>query len=176
MAGNRRTHPVRHAALSEHVMRTIRSSTIRRASSWTRLAAMTLALLVVALTSAASAQQSFKSAQEAADALVAAARSGDRKAVLTVLGRNGEDIVSSGDAVADAGTRQDFLAAYDVKHQVTMEGDSKAILVVGRDDFPFPIPLVRRDGAWQFDTAAGREEILFRRIGRNELRTIQTCL
>jgi len=160
----------------EEVMLAISSSTMRYASSWTRLAAITLALLVVALTSAASAQQSFKSAEEAADAIVAAARSGDRKAMVTVLGRDGEDIVSSGDAVADAATRQDFLAAYDVKHQVIMEGDSKAVLIVGRDDFPFPIPLVRRDGAWQFDTAAGREEVLFRRIGRNELRTIQTCL
>src|SRR5215475_11409407 len=141
-----------------------------------RLAAAAVAVLLLAMAPAANAQQSFKSAEEAADAIVAAARSGDRKAMVTVLGRDGEDIVSSGDAVADAGTRQDFLAAYDVKHQVTMEGDSKAILVVGRDDFPFPIPLVRRDGAWQFDTAAGREEILFRRIGRNELRTIQTCL
>ena len=157
-------------------MHTTRASTVRRASSWTKVAAMTLALLVVALTSAANAQQSFKSAEEAADALVTAARSGDRKAVLTVLGREGEDIVSSGDPVADAATRQDFLAAYDAKHQVTMEGDSKAVLIVGRDDFPFPIPLVRRDGAWRFDTTAGGEEILFRRIGRNEFRTIQTCL
>ncbi|HKA73628.1 MAG TPA: DUF2950 domain-containing protein [Xanthobacteraceae bacterium] len=141
-----------------------------------RLAAAAVAVLLLAMAPAANAQQSFKSAEEAADALVAAARSADRKAMLTVLGRDGADIVSSGDAVADAATRQQFLAAYDAKRQVAMEGDGKAILVVGQDDFPFPIPLVRRDGAWQFDTVAGREEILFRRIGRNELRTIQTCL
>ena len=140
-----------------------------------RLAAA-VALLLLAMAPAANAQQSFKSAEEAADALGAAARSGDRGAMLTVLGRVGADIASSGDAVADTATRQEFLAAYDAKHQVAMEGDSKAILIVGKDDFPFPIPLVRKEGAWQFDTAAGREEILFRRIGRNELRTIQTCL
>src|SRR5262249_45164584 len=141
-----------------------------------KLAAAAVAVLLLAMASAANAQQSFKSAEEAADALVTAARSGDRRAMLTVLGRDGADIVSSGDAVADAATRQQFLAAYDAKHQVAMEGDSKAILIVGQDDFPFPIPLMRQDGAWQFDTAAGRDEILFRRIGRNELRTIQTCL
>src|SRR5262245_58993747 len=138
------------------------------------LAWFTAAVLVIAMTSAAGAQQSFKSADEAATALVTAARTGDRKALLTVLGPAGEDIVSSGDAVADAAARQDFLAAYDQKHQITTEGD-KATLVIG-NDFPFPIPLVRKDGAWRFDTQAGREELVYRRIGRNELNTIQAAL
>ena len=66
-----------------------------------------------------------------------------------------------------------MLEAYDAKHQVVMEGADKAVLVLGNEDWPFPIPLVRKDGTWQFDTAAGREEILFRRIGRNELSAIQ---
>jgi Protein of unknown function (DUF2950) len=158
-------------------MITIRSFTNSyRAPSLARLASLTAAVLILAMASAASAQQSYKTAEEAADALVNAARSGDRKAILTVLGRDGADIVSSSDTVADAATRQRFLAAYDAKHQVAMEGDSKAIMVVGNDDFPFPIPLVRRDGTWRFDTAAGREEILYRRIGRNELSAIQACL
>jgi hypothetical protein len=107
---------------------------------------------------------------------VKAARSGDRKAILTVLGPDGADIVSSGDAVADKATREEFVAAYDAKHQVTMEGDDKATLIVGNEDFPLPIPLVRKDGSWRFDTAAGREEILYRRIGRNELNAIQAAL
>jgi len=124
----------------------------------------------------AAAQQSFKSAEEAADALVAAARAADQKAVLTILGRDGAEIVSSGDAVADAATRQMFLAAYDAKHQVVMDGNDKAIMVVGQQDFPFPIPLVRKKDAWHFDTAAGRLEILYRRIGRNELDAVQACL
>jgi hypothetical protein len=84
--------------------------------------------------------------------------------------------VSSGDEVADAATRQKFVAAYDAKHQIAMEGDNKAILVIGQEDFPLPIPLVRKDGLWRFDTAAGREEILFRRVGRDELDAIQSCL
>ena len=78
--------------------------------------------------------------------------------------------------VADAATRQKFVAAYDAKHQVKMDGDNKAIIVIGPDEFPLPIPLARKDGMWRFDTAAGREEILFRRIGKNELDAIQACL
>ena len=92
------------------------------------------------------------------------------------MGPDGNDIVSSGDEVADAATRQKFVAAYDAKHEITMEGDNKAVVVIGQEDFPLPIPIVRKDGMWKFDTAAGREEILFRRIGRNELDVIQTCL
>src|SRR5262245_42297342 len=160
----------------EDVMTNISCGNSRLVRAVPRLAASAVAVLLLAMASAANAQQSFKSADEAAEALVTAAKAGDRKALLTVLGSNGQDIVSSGDPVADGATRKDFLAAYDAKHQVVMDGDSKATLIVGKDDFPFPIPLVRKDGAWQFDTAAGREEILVRRVGRNELNAIQAAL
>ncbi len=126
--------------------------------------------------SIASAQQAFKTPDEAASALVGAVKAGDMRAIATVLGPDGDDIVSSGDKVADAGIRQEFIAGYDAKHQIKMEGDDKAILVIGQEEFPLPIPLVRKDGMWRFDTVAGREEILVRRIGRNELDAIQTCL
>jgi Protein of unknown function (DUF2950) len=134
------------------------------------------AMLVVATASVASAQRSFKTADEAADALVSAVRTGEPRSILAVLGRDGTDIVSSGDEVADATARQRFIAAYDAKHQVVMEGNTKAVMIIGQEDFPFPIPIIRRSGAWRFDTAAGREEILYRRIGRNELNAIQACL
>ena len=140
------------------------------------LVSSTIAALLCTAVSVASAQQAFKTPDEAASALVSAAKAGDMKTLVTVLGPDGEDIVSSGDAVADAATRQKFVAAYDAKHQITMEGDSKAIMVIGQEDFPLPIPLTRKDGMWRFDTAAGRDEILFRRIGRNELDAIQSCL
>jgi hypothetical protein len=140
-----------------------------------RLIAAATALLVCAMASAADAQQSFKTPDEAASALVAAAKTGDRKALIAVLGEAGEDIVESGDDVADDSIRKEFIAAYDQKHEVHAEGD-RAILIVGKDDFPFPIPLMRKADAWQFDTEAGREEVLFRRIGANELDTIQVCL
>lgn len=138
----------------------------------------TLISLAIAalLCTAASAQQAFKTPDEAASALVSAAKASDPKELLTVLGPDGADIISSGDKAADAATRDKFIAAYDAKHQISMEGDNKAIMVIGEEDFPLPIPIVRKDGTWRFDTAAGREEILYRRIGRNELDTIQSCL
>jgi hypothetical protein len=141
-----------------------------------RLASLIAVMLVFAMASVTSAQQSFKTTDEAASALVSAARTGDQTGILTVLGQEGADIVSSGDEVADAATRQRFVAAYDAKHQVTLDGESKAVMVIGQEDFPFPIPLIRKNGMWRFDTAAGRLEILYRRIGRNELDTIQACL
>ena len=147
-----------------------------RASSPARLASLIAVVLAFAMASAANAQQSFKTMEEAADALVSAARTGDRKRILTVLGRGGADIVSSGDAISDASARNRVIEAYDAKHLLVMEGTDKAVLIIGQEDWPFPIPLVRKDSTWRFDTAAGREEILYRRIGRNELNAIETCL
>ena len=146
------------------------------------LQGLTAAILAVTwmpilASSMALAQQDYKTPQDAADALVATARSGDQKAALVVLGRGGEDIISSGDKVSDDAVRERFVASYDTKHQIAMEGDSKAVLVIGNNDYPFPIPLARnKDGTWSFDTVAGRQEILARRIGHNELDAIQTSL
>lgn len=133
-----------------------------------------LASLLV-LISAAQAQQSFNSPDDAVSALAAAVKSGARQDVLKVLGAGGEDIVESGDAVADAAAKEKFLSAYDAKHSLKVDGQ-RASLIIGANDFPFPIPLVHTKSGWEFDTAEGRDEILFRRIGRNELDTIQTCL
>jgi hypothetical protein len=121
------------------------------------------------------AQQSFNSPDDAASALVAAVKSGIKQDVLKVLGADGEDIINSGDDVADADARSKFLSAYDAKHSTRVAG-RKATLIVGADDFPFPIPLIHTKTGWEFDTAEGRQEILYRRIGRNELDTIQTSL
>jgi hypothetical protein len=122
------------------------------------------------------AQESYKTPDAAADALANAARTGDRAALIKVLGPDGADIASSGDPVADSDLRKRFVETYDGKHQVKMDGDAKATLIIGPEDFPVPIPLVRKGDAWQFDTAAGRQEILARRIGRNELDAIQSSL
>src|SRR5262245_19129116 len=94
-----------------------------------RLAIFTTAVLT-AMTSLANAQQCFNSADEAAEALAKAAKSGDPNAIVTVLGKAGADIASSGDAVADAAAREKFVDAYDAKHQVAMEGDIKATMVI----------------------------------------------
>jgi len=135
------------------------------------------ASLAIATSSCAFAQEDYNTPQAAVDALVATARSGDQKAALVVLGREGEDIISSGDKVSDNAVRARFVTSYDAKHQITMDGDNKAILVIGDNDYPFPIPMVRnKNGTWSFDTEAGRREVLYRRIGHNELDAIQTSL
>jgi hypothetical protein len=124
----------------------------------------------------AGAQQRFKTPDEAAAALIDAARAAAPALLTRVLGPGSGEIVLSGDPVADAAARKRVLDAYDAKHQIVLEGEDKAALVIGNEDWPFPIPLVRKDGTWRFDVAAGRQEILFRRIGRNELSAIQACL
>ena len=143
----------------------------------TAAAILAAAMSTAAMSSAAFAQQDYKTPEAAVDALVATAKSGDQKSALVVLGRDGEDIISSGDKVSDDAARARFVASYEAKHQVVMEGAKKAVLVIGDNDYPFPIPLVRdRNGLWSFDTEDGRREILFRRIGHNELDAIQTLL
>lgn len=135
----------------------------------------TLAALML-LISAAQAQQSFSSPEEAAAALAAAVKTGTKRSILKVLGKDADDIIESGDDVADADMRQRFLSAYDARHSVKADGNKKATLILGTDDFLFPIPLVNSTAGWEFDPAAGRLEILYRRIGRNELSAIQTSL
>jgi Protein of unknown function (DUF2950) len=142
-----------------------------RASAATFAGIMMLALSI----SIAQAQQAYPSPEDATAALAAAVKTGTRSAILKVLGNGAEDIVDSGDDVADAETRQRFLSAYDAKHSIKADGN-KATLILGADDFPFPIPLANNKSGWEFDAAAGRLEILYRRIGRNELDAIQTCL
>ncbi|WP_065755691.1 DUF2950 domain-containing protein [Bradyrhizobium paxllaeri] len=142
----------------------------------TRFFAPAAAVMLCLLSFPASAQQTFKTPDEAATALADAVKSGAEKSILQVLGPDGADIVSSGDDVADKETLERFNTAWTAKHSIKNEGDNKATIILGNDDFPFPIPLVKNKAAWEFDTAAGRLEILYRRIGRNELDAIQTAL
>lgn len=128
---------------------------------------------LLATSAQALAQEAFDTPDAAVEALVGAAKSGDTAAILKVLGPAGDDIVSSGDEVADRNTRDTFIAAYDKQHAIEREGDGTQTLVLGDDDWPFPIPIAYRDGGWRFDTEAGVDEILRRRIGRNELSAIE---
>ena len=141
-----------------------------------KIACWTAAVAILASVSAASAQQSFKSPEDAAQALVNAAKDNWPKGVISVLGPDADEIVSSGDKTSDEAMREKFLAAYDARHEVKQEGDDKAVMIIGKDDFPFPIPLRRKGAAWKFDTATGRLEILYRRIGRNEINAIKASL
>ena len=140
-----------------------------------RRAALPGLMALTLLSSVAQAQQSFPTPEDAAAALAAAVKGGPA-GILKVLGKAADDIVSSGDEVADADTRQRFTSMYDSKHSVKTEGNKKATLMLGPDDFPFPIPLTNTRTGWEFDTDEGRKEVLYRRIGRNELDAIQTCL
>jgi hypothetical protein len=117
----------------------------------------------------------FASPEEAMQAFVAALRAGDTKALVGILGSAGRTLISSGDPVVDRQSREKFLQAYDVANRLVADGNT-TILRIGNDDWPFPIPLVKDGERWRFDARQGREEIIARRIGRNELYTIQTCL
>jgi len=137
--------------------------------------AVSLGLVSMCVTLAEANERRFTSPEAAATALVDALRSGDQKALLAILGPEAGALTSSGDAVADRGIRERFVAAYDRAHRLE-GGGGKVTLYVGEDDFPLPIPLVPDRDVWRFDTHAGKQEILNRRIGQNELNTIQTCL
>jgi hypothetical protein len=136
---------------------------------------MLLCAALLGASAPALAQQPFGSADDAVAALVSAAKTGDAKAIQAVLGPDGKAIASSGDPVADANMREKFVAAYDAKHSLELEGNGTQTLIIGEDNWPFPIPLVNNAGQWQFDTKQGLDEILSRRIGRNELAAIQVA-
>jgi len=121
------------------------------------------------------AQQTFATPEQAATALIDAIKVHNQKALLTILGPESQKLVFSGDAVADRSAGQAFVASYDKAHRFE-GGGGKVVLYVGQDDFPFAIPLVPDGPVWRFDTRAGAEEILNRRIGKNELNAIQVCL
>jgi Protein of unknown function (DUF2950) len=111
----------------------------------------------------------------AVDALIAANRANDLHELLGILEPDSGKLIYSGDPVADSSGRARFLAAYDDAHRLDSDGADKATLVVGKEGWPLPIPLVREHGAWRFDTTAGAAEILDRQIGRDELTVIQVC-
>jgi hypothetical protein len=124
----------------------------------------------------ATAGQSYGSVEEAVTALVDALRAGDQKALQSVLGLASARLISSGDKYSDAAELQKFLAAYDERHELISAAPDRKIVQVGKDHWPLPIPLVQANGRWQFDSPAGAQELIDRRIGRNEIAAIRTAL
>jgi hypothetical protein len=122
------------------------------------------------------AQKSYASPEAAIAALADAVKSGNKAALNLILGSKGGKLISSGDPVADENGRAAFTKAYGEANKLEFEDDAQAVLVIGKDGWPFPIPLVKIHNKWKFDTAQGEQEILARRIGRNELAAIQVCL
>ena len=130
------------------------------------------ALLGMAFAPVALAQKTFSSPEDGMQAIAAAAKAHDSKALLAVLGSGAKGVVYSGDAVSDRAGRERFAQAYDEANKIETTGD-KAIITVGKDAWPFPIPLVKSAAGWRFDAKQGAEELLNRRIGHNELSVIQ---
>jgi hypothetical protein len=126
--------------------------------------------------SGASAQRLFSSPEDGAKALVEAIRANDEPALREMLGRRGVDLIGLRRPSSEPGQRERFLAAYDEASKLEPQGDAKMLLEVGKDAWPFPIPLVKTAGGWRFDTRLGEQEVLVRRIGRNELAAMQVCL
>ncbi|MGH7410215.1 MAG: DUF2950 family protein, partial [Candidatus Methylomirabilis sp.] len=124
---------------------------------------------------AAAKQKGYASAEEAVKAFTAALRSNSDKELLSILGPEATELIFSGDPVRDRQGREGFIGKYDKKNSLVREGE-KMVLIIGEKDWPFPIPLVKKGDQWLFDTKAGREELLNRRIGENELSTVQTML
>jgi hypothetical protein len=148
-------------------------------SALSRLLATSLVVMFIVFIGfaavAAGKQKGFASPEQAVKAFETALKSNDNKELVVIFGPDTKKLIYSGDPVADKQRREKFIAAYDRKNSLVQEGE-KTVLIVGEKDWPFPIPLVKKGHQWFFDTKAGEEEILNRRIGENELSTIQTML
>jgi hypothetical protein len=120
-------------------------------------------------------QKTFSSADEACHALVGALKNGDDKALLQILGPEGKEIISSGDPAEDLANRANFVSKFEQMHRMVVEPNGTTTMYIGAENWPTPIPLLNKGGKWYFDTGAGKQEILFRRIGQNEMSTIHVC-
>jgi hypothetical protein len=131
----------------------------------------------VASASAATRQRTFDTPRAAADALIAAAANYDVPALKEILGPDGHDLVVTRDPVQGRNQLEEFATHAREKSEIVPDAKNPdlAILSIGEEDWPLPIPIVRKDGAWSFDSKAGKQEILYRRIGRNELDAIEVC-
>jgi hypothetical protein len=125
--------------------------------------------------SAATAARAFPSPEKAAAALAAAWHGGHPTEILKIFGPGGDKLVRSGDPVGERKAWARLASSYDQSHRIDIGGNGTATLVIGDDEWPYPIPLVRKRAGWQFDVKSGAEEILDRRIGRNELNAIKVC-
>ena len=139
------------------------------------LFALTLACSSAPIFAQEAGQRTFASAEDASRALFDAMQAQDEQAPLSILGPAGKYVISSGDPVEDSDARASFVVKYQEMHRFVTESNRTATLVVGGENWPFPIPLVKNNDSWYFDTAAGKDEIVFRRIGRNELAAMDAC-
>jgi hypothetical protein len=149
-------------------------------SAFYRISIILIAMVIIALAftgspAAAVEPKVFPAGEDAVNEFIKALRENNNEELLAIFGSDANDLVSSGDEVADKQGRQMLIKAYDEQNSIAPEGD-KLVLIVGKNAWPFPIPLIKQEGQWVFDTNSGKEEILNRRIGQNELNTIQVML
>jgi hypothetical protein len=137
---------------------------------------LALGSVEVVLGAAAVKQKTFSSPEEGVKALIDATKKNDRKALYEILGPEAKRLIDTGDPVSDREAGERFVKAYEESNKLLKSGDNEAILEVGKDLWPLPIPLVKEKAGWRFDTKAGIVETINRRIGRNELDVIQVCL
>jgi len=164
--------------MEEKMMFSCSKSGIQNMQRFFTIAAL-VAFLGLSLASCTSSkpqqQKEFKSPSDAVQAFVTALRTDDDKELLSIFGPEANELLFSGNAATDLDRRQKFLEAYDNQNSIAADGD-KFIIVIGKNDWPFPIPLMKKGEIWVFDIASGKEEILDRRIGRNELNAVQVLL
>jgi hypothetical protein len=168
--------PMEGKPMSLHIANNARKEARRFAAVIIISAMFICALAVGKGYTAAPVQKTFKSPEAAVSAMIDALKRNDSKALLVIFGPGSKDLVSSGDEVADKAAGENVVRHYEEKYMLEQVGKKKVVLHIGSDDWPFPIPIVKAGKTWRFDTKAGKREILARRVGRNELSAMQTCL
>jgi len=156
------------------------NSYIQKRKNWLSICLFAVSIMVLCVPmpgqAAKAAQKTFASPEQAVQALIDALKTGNTKALYDIFGPGAKGVLSSGDTVQDKAAKEQFIRAYETKNTLVPDGDTRTVLQLGEEDWPFPIPIVKKAGKWSFDTRKGKEELINRRIGRNELNTIQTCL
>jgi hypothetical protein len=171
--------------LTRYSLQSIVSTFLRKTRSSVFLAAAVSGLSAFAISqttapaesqhAAGIGQKTFPGADAAVEALYTAVKSNDTNALLEIFGPAGRELIFSGDDVLDKNGRETFTDRYEQMHRLVQDGPHSYKLDVGAENWPLPIPIVEADNTWFFDTASGKEEVLYRRIGRNELNAIETC-
>jgi len=160
-----------------HGVDTVHSLMMERHGRLSVWAGVLIVMISVFLTGSAFAktavkQRTFGSPDEALQSLAAAVKDNNDRELVAILGPGSEDLISSGDKFDDKRRKERFLKAYEEKNSIEVSGDNKAVIHIGSQDRIFPFPVVKKINRWLFDTKAGKEEVLCRRVGRNELNVI----
>jgi Protein of unknown function (DUF2950) len=153
-------------------LRTVRLSSYFKVAT---TAFLLLACLPPRVAAQQKGQKTFSSPDEACHALAGAVKSDDEKTLLAILGPEGKEIISSGDPAEDEANRANFVKKFEMMHRLVNEPNGTTTLYIGAENWPAPIPLVSKNGVWYFDTPAGKDEMIYRRVGENEMSAIRVC-